>query len=139
MQSTIFCENLGTIEEYTEETIVILNNMIQNKMSEDKDVLYEWIIKRFDGKINRDETKKLFQENPEEVKRMLVDLLDKPWRAGLEQGLEQGQAQLRREIARTQRKQVFKMLRDGLPIDRIHEYTELSGDEIRAFQKNGQE
>ncbi len=96
-------------------------------------IFCEWIIKRFDGKITRDETKKLFQENPEEVKRM-VDLLDKPWRAGL----EQGQAQNQREIARTQRKQVFKMLRDGLPIDRIHEYTELSEDEIRSFQKNGE-
>ncbi len=59
---------------------------------------------------------------------MLVDLLDKPWRAGL----EQGQAQLQREIA-------LNMLKDGLSIDRIRKYTKLSGDEIRAFQKNGHE
>ncbi len=28
------------------------------------------------------------------------------------------------------------MLREGLLIDFIHKYTELSGDDIRAFQKN---
>ncbi|MGI9256316.1 MAG: hypothetical protein ACR2PY_05225, partial [Salinispira sp.] len=50
---------------------------------------------------------------------------------GRVEGLEQGQAQLQREIA-------FKMLKDGLSVDRIHKYTELSEDEIRAFQKNGQ-
>ncbi len=66
---------------------------------------------------------------------MLVDLLDKPWRAGVEhrfeQGIEQGQAQLQRE-------QVLKMLRKGISMDIIHDITNLSGDEIRAFQKNGE-
>ncbi len=50
---------------------------------------------------------------------------------GLEQGLEQGQAQLQREY-------VLKMLRKGMSMDIIHELTELSEDEIRAFQKNGE-
>ncbi|MGI9256403.1 MAG: hypothetical protein ACR2PY_05660 [Salinispira sp.] len=63
---------------------------------------------------------------------MLVDLIDKPWRAGLEQGLEQGQAQLRREIA-------LKMLREGMSMDIIHKYIGISEYEIRAFQKNGHE
>ncbi|MGI9256151.1 MAG: hypothetical protein ACR2PY_04380 [Salinispira sp.] len=62
---------------------------------------------------------------------MLVDLLDKPWRAGLEQGLEQGQAQLQRE-------HVLRMLRKGMSMDIIHDITKLSGDDIRAFQKNAQ-
>ncbi|MGI9255584.1 MAG: hypothetical protein ACR2PY_01460 [Salinispira sp.] len=51
---------------------------------------------------------------------------------GLEQGLEQGQAENQREIA-------FKMLRKGMSMDIIHELTELSEDDIRAFQKNGHE
>ncbi len=51
---------------------------------------------------------------------------------GRVEGLEQGQAENQREIA-------LRMLRKGLSIDLIHEYTELSGDEIRAFQKNAQE
>ncbi|MGI9256720.1 MAG: hypothetical protein ACR2PY_07275 [Salinispira sp.] len=62
---------------------------------------------------------------------MLVDLFDKPFLAGYEQGQEQGQAELQREIA-------FKMLRKGMSMDIIHELTELSEDEIRAFQKNDQ-
>ncbi len=73
---------------------------------------------------------------------MLVDLLDKPWRAGVEhrfeQGLEQGRAELQREHDRTQREQVLKMLRKGISMDIIHDITNLSGDEIRAFQKNGE-
>ncbi len=44
ISAIMYIENLGTIEEYTEETIVILNNMIQNKMSEDKDVLYDKVL-----------------------------------------------------------------------------------------------
>ena len=62
---------------------------------------------------------------------MLVDLFDKPFLAGVEQGRAQGQAQLQRE-------HVLNMLKDGLSIDRIRKYTKLSGDDIRAFQKNGQ-
>ncbi len=54
------------------------------------------------------------------------------------EGLEQGRAELQREHDRTQREQVLKMLKDGLSIDRIHKYTDLSEDEIQAFQKNGQ-
>ncbi|MGI9256461.1 MAG: hypothetical protein ACR2PY_05950, partial [Salinispira sp.] len=51
---------------------------------------------------------------------------------GRVEGLEQGQAENQREIA-------FKMLRKGMSMDIIHELTELSEDEIRAFQKNGHE
>ncbi len=57
---------------------------------------------------------------------MLVDLLDDPWRAGVEQGLEQGL------------EQVLKMLRKGISMDIIHDITNLSGDEIRTLQKNGE-
>ncbi|MGI9255654.1 MAG: hypothetical protein ACR2PY_01820 [Salinispira sp.] len=59
---------------------------------------------------------------------MLADLLDDSWRAGV----EQGQAQDQREIA-------LNMLKDELSIDRIRKYTKLSGDEIPAFQKNGEQ
>ena len=128
ISAIMYIENLGTIEEYTEETIAILKDIIQDENPEKKERFYGWILKRFDGKITRDETKKLFQDNPEEVKRMLVDLLDDPWRAGV----EQGQAENQREIA-------LNMLKDGLSIDRIRKYTKLSDDEIQAFQKNGHE
>ncbi len=64
---------------------------------------------------------------------MLVDLLDDPWRAGVEQGLEQG---LEQGQAQAQRDHALNMLMDGLSIDRIRKYTKLSKDEIRAFQKN---
>ncbi len=57
---------------------------------------------------------------------------------GLEQGLEQGRAELQREHDRTQREQVLKMLRKGISMDIIHDITNLSGDEIRTFQKNGE-
>ncbi|MGI9256741.1 MAG: hypothetical protein ACR2PY_07385 [Salinispira sp.] len=50
---------------------------------------------------------------------------------GLEQGRAQGQAQLQREY-------VLKMLRKGMSMDIIHDITNLSGDDIRAFQKNGE-
>ncbi len=130
ISAIMYIENLGTIEEYTEETIAILKDMIQNESPEKKERFYGWIVRRFDGKITENEVKKLFEEHPEEVKRMLVDLLDDPWRAGVEQGLEQGQAELQREY-------VLNMLKDGLSIDRIRKYTKLSEDEIRAFQKNG--
>ncbi|MGI9255979.1 MAG: hypothetical protein ACR2PY_03490 [Salinispira sp.] len=57
---------------------------------------------------------------------------------GLEQGLEQGRAELQREHDRTQREYVLKMLRKGMSMDIIHDITNLSGDEIRTFQKNGE-
>ncbi len=44
ISAIMYIENLGTIEEYTEETIVILNNMIQNKIPENSDVLYDKVL-----------------------------------------------------------------------------------------------
>ncbi len=57
---------------------------------------------------------------------------------GRVEGLEQGRAELQREHDRTQREQVLKMLRKGISMDIIHDITNLSGDEIRTFQKNGE-
>ncbi len=59
---------------------------------------------------------------------MLVDLFDKSFLAGV----EQGQAENQREIA-------FKMLRKGMSMDIIHELTDISEYDIRAFQKNSHE
>ncbi len=44
ISAIMYIENLGTIEEYTEETIAILNNMIQNKIPENSDVLYDKVL-----------------------------------------------------------------------------------------------
>ncbi len=60
-----------------------------------------------------------------------IEGLEQGMEKGILKGLEQGQAENQREIA-------FKMLRKGMSMDIIHELTELSEDEIRAFQKNGQ-
>ncbi len=58
---------------------------------------------------------------------MLADLLGDLWRAGVEQ-----------EQAQDQREHALNMLREGLSMNLIHKVTELSGDEIRAFPKNGE-
>ncbi|MGI9256501.1 MAG: hypothetical protein ACR2PY_06160, partial [Salinispira sp.] len=78
-------------------------------------------------KINR-------EINPKGERRMMKKVQMSDWfvNQGRVEGLEQGQAENQREIA-------FKMLKDGLSIDFIHKYTKLSGDEIQALQKNGQE
>ncbi len=44
MQSTIFCENIGSIKDYSKETIAILKDMIQNESAENKEVLYDKVL-----------------------------------------------------------------------------------------------
>ncbi|MGI9255434.1 MAG: Rpn family recombination-promoting nuclease/putative transposase [Salinispira sp.] len=60
LSAIMYIENIGSIKDYSKETIAILKDMIQNESAENKEVLYEWISIRFYGTITKDETKKLF-------------------------------------------------------------------------------
>lgn len=53
--------------------------------------------------------------------------LEKGLERGLEKGLERGRAEGRAEVAR-------EMLADGMPVDKIAKYTELSIEEIEALK-----